>query len=524
MNHGRRRVVLVEPPINPITRRFGLPLVANYPPLAQARLAGQIGDDDVEIVDLRIPGETHRMLAGIRRDPPCLVGISLTFTSNGEESLSIARRVREIAPDVPIVLGGSAATEEPDAFLDDPVDLIGFRSGDVALPALVREVRRTRELPSRFPGFFHRDGGRFVLEEGPPAPALSEIRPNAWHLIPRRYWRRYHQGFRLTGMGQTSEGCPFDCSFCSVWITHGRRIRLASLENVKHDLNSLPKMTRGFFFADDIWMQGSEYQIRALYDPLYEWVVSDFARRRTDFMFTVETRTDLYLREEHRFKDWIRHGKLKRIFFGVEAATDEQLQSFSKRNTVDNNSEAIRRAAEAGARVVAQYVVPPDSDRGDFDELARFVRDHRRWVAVTNFTVATPLPGTVLYREVIRDHPELADRSQVRAAAFGLFTALTPTRLEPREFYERLAGLYREANYLRYRPGAAGRIFQGFLRAPWLAGKMIRVPRLLRALQDPRTFLQAHHAVQGDRLMTATTTRGASPRPVSVVPSPDRFA
>ena len=41
------RVVLIEPGINPITRRFGLPLVANYPPLSQARLAAQIDGGDV---------------------------------------------------------------------------------------------------------------------------------------------------------------------------------------------------------------------------------------------------------------------------------------------------------------------------------------------------------------------------------------------------------------------------------------------------------------------------------------------
>jgi hypothetical protein len=44
----------VEPPINRITRRFGLPIVANYPPLAQVRLAGQIGGGNVEIADMHI--------------------------------------------------------------------------------------------------------------------------------------------------------------------------------------------------------------------------------------------------------------------------------------------------------------------------------------------------------------------------------------------------------------------------------------------------------------------------------------
>jgi hypothetical protein len=77
-------------------------------------------------------------------------------------------------------------------------------------------------------------------------------------------------------MGQTSEGCPYDCTFCTVWKTHGRKVTLASLANVQHDFLSLPASIRGFFFADDIWMQASEQQIRELYDPLLEWMASDY--------------------------------------------------------------------------------------------------------------------------------------------------------------------------------------------------------------------------------------------------------
>ena len=74
----RRGVLLIEPDINPVTRRFSLPNIANYPPLPQARLAGQLEQaESVEIADLRIAGEKERLLERIRRDPPALAGISL---------------------------------------------------------------------------------------------------------------------------------------------------------------------------------------------------------------------------------------------------------------------------------------------------------------------------------------------------------------------------------------------------------------------------------------------------------------
>ncbi|HEV8374961.1 MAG TPA: radical SAM protein [Candidatus Polarisedimenticolia bacterium] len=495
------RVVLVEPPINPITCRFGLPIIANYPPLAQARLAGQIDGGGVEIADLRFPGERSRLLASLAADPPALVGISVTFTSNGDEAIEIASAIRRAAPRVPIVLGGTAPSEDPASFYDSSADLIGMRGGDETLSALVREVRRAGRLPRRFPGFFHRDAGRWVLDPAPGTSSLASLRPCAWHLIPRRYWRRYYQGMRPTGMGQTSEGCPYDCTFCSVWITHGRKVTLASLENVQHDLRSLPASVRGFFFADDIWMQASEAQIRELYDPLLEWITSEFLPKRGDFRLTAETRTDLYLRQEERFKAWIRRGHLRWIFFGVEAVTDEQLRGFSKRNTVDANSEALRRASEAGAFVTAQFVIPCEAKRSYFDEIVRFVRQHRRWIRAANFTIATPLPGTELYRETLATVPDLADRRAVSHPGFSLFTALMPTRLEPREFYEQVARVYREANQARFSGEIVRQGIKTLCYSPWLVPRLMRMPGGLRALTNPETFLESHRQVQGERLL-----------------------
>ncbi|MFQ5670616.1 MAG: B12-binding domain-containing radical SAM protein [Acidobacteriota bacterium] len=507
----RQQVVLIEPDINAVTRRFSFPSIASYPPLGPVRLAAQIDGGNVEIVDFRIKGEREKFFRRIRNDAPAVVGISLTFTSNGDEAISATQRIRQASPSTAIVLGGTAASEDPASFFDAPVDFICHRAGDLAFAALVQEIRTTGAVPDRFPGFFHREGDQWVLDPGPPALPLSDLRPFAWHLLPARYWRAYFQGCRPTGIGQSSEGCPYDCTFCSVWKTHGRRVNLASLANIQHDFLSLPRSVRGFFFADDIWMQASERQVQSLYDPLLEWMVADYLPRRGDFWLTVETRTDLYLRQEARFKAWISRAGLKRIFFGVEAVTDEQLKSYSKRNTVDQNSEAMRHATEAGAMVTAQFVIPCDADRAHFDETIRFIKAHRRWIRNANFTIATPLPGTDLYQEAQRRFPDLADRMTVAHSAFSLFTALTPTRLEVREFYEQVARLFREANQVQFSFGIVKQLSLMGLHSPWLIPRLARVPKALKALTDPLTYLDVHRKVQGNRLLGSMV---ASPDPI----------
>ncbi len=503
----RPRAILIEPAINPVTQRFGLPIVANYPPLAQVRLAGQIiHAAQVRIADLRFPGERGRLLRSLAQDPPDLVGIALTFTSNGDEAIDLAAAVRAACPSACIVLGGTAPSEDPASFFGSAADLICFRGGDASLAALITELQDAGRAPVSFPGYFHREGDRWILTPGPPAREMASLRPYAWHLIPDRYWRRYFQGLRPTGIGQTSEGCPFDCTFCSVWKTHGRRVALASLANVQHDFRSLPPMVRGFFFADDIWMQASEQQLRELYDPLLEWLSSEFLPRRPDFWLTVETRTDLYVRQEERFRAWIRRGGLRWILFGVEAVTDEQLKSFSKRNTIDTNSEAIRRAAAEGAFVTAQFVIPCEADVAYFDEIVRFLREHRHFIRTANFTIATPLPGTDLYRQVLPGSPDLADRAVVTHPAFSLFTALMPMRLGAEEFYRQVARVFREANQVAFRPEIVRQGLLTLRHSPWLIPRLTRIPGMLRALKDQETFLRVHREVQGARLLTARSS------------------
>ena len=500
------RVVLLEPDINPITKRFGLPHVANYPPLAQVRLAGQIADERVDIVDLRVPGEAKRFLRSLSSDPPSVVGISLTFSSNGEEVLRITSAIKSASPDTVVLLGGTGASEDPEAFFDSDIDFIGYRRADVSLPRLVREVRRAGHRPEAPAGFFYRKDGAWARGADLDQKPMAALRPYAWHLLPRRYWRRYFQGFRPTGMGQTSEGCPYDCTFCTVWKVHGREVNVASLENIQHDLLSLPGFVRNFFFADDIWMQASERQRRELYDPLLDWVASELLPERPDLWLTVETRTDLFLRQEARFKEWIRRGGLMRILFGVEAATDAQLDVFSKRVTVDENSLAIQKAAEWGAFVTAQFVLPCDADRQYFDELVRFLDAHRSWIRVSNFTIATPLPGTELYEQALARHPELADRDVVSFPAFSLFTALSPMRMDPVEYYEQVARVYRAANQVSFDWGAFEQFFTIAAKSPWLLPNLFKMFFGLRGLTRGETFVRTHRDVQGERLLE--TNRG----------------
>ena len=496
-------ILLVEPNINRVTRRFGLPAVANYPPLAQVRLAGQINAENIRILDLRILKERKQFVKTIRESQPALVGISLTFTSNGDEATQLASNIRKASPETIIVLGGTGASEDPASFYESEVDFIGFRRCDASLNLLVQNMRATGQKPESPPGFLVRtNNGQWELGNSVDSTPMEALKPYAWHLLPKYYWKHYFQGYRPTGIGQMSEGCPFDCTFCSVWKVHGRSINIASLANAQHDLLSLPTFVRAFFFADDIWMQANESQLKSLHDPLLEWISSEFLPSHQSFWFTAETRTDVFLRQEARFQLWAREGGLQRILFGIEAVTDSQLDDFSKRTTVDINSLAIEKAANLGIFVTAQFVIPCEADQAYFDELAHFLKEHRQIINVSNFTIATPLPGTELYDNLLEKHAELADRNVVTHPAFSLFTALSPTQMNTNDFYEQVARIHQVANQFKLDWTAIENLGSVALRSPWLLPNILKMPFHLNGLTRPETFLDTHREVQGERVFT----------------------
>jgi hypothetical protein len=151
--------------------------------------------------------------------------------------------------------------------------------------------------------------------------------------------------------------------------------------------------------------------------------------------------------------------------------------------------------------VIAQFVIACDADRAYFDEIVRFLEAHRRWIRTCNFTIATPLPGTVLYEESLKASPELADRKAVSHAAFSLFTALTATRLDMPEFYEQVARVFRAANQVHFRLDGVRSMYRMAVHSSWLIPRLWKAPKALRALTDPRTFLEVHQQVQGNRLL-----------------------
>ncbi len=223
--------VLLLRPV-PGNDRFGLGPFFRIEPLGMEYIAAALEarGHAVTLADLRFSRSLEHQL---RVAGPGLVGIAAMHALETDEVLALARRVRALAPGVPIVVGGHTAAAYPVPFLDGCVDAVVLDDGERAVPriadALARggrsvtcPVSRSAIGPAKWSPTAV-DVETFVLDDVP-LPARRHVAP----------WRRQYAclAHRPTWLIETARGCPFRCSFCSIWQLHNRSVRERSIESV----------------------------------------------------------------------------------------------------------------------------------------------------------------------------------------------------------------------------------------------------------------------------------------------------
>ena len=173
-----------------------------------------------------------------------LVGIS-TITSTAPRAYAIADRVRGMG--IPVLMGGPHVTFLAEEALEH-ADYVIRGEGEKALAAFIDAWEGRRDF-SGIPNLSLKVG-----RPGRPQPMLPMEKDLDAIPYPDFSLLKHDPGAGNSTPPipvQTSRGCPFDCSFCSVTGMFGKKYRFRSTDNIIGELKRYDKRGNAVFFYDD---------------------------------------------------------------------------------------------------------------------------------------------------------------------------------------------------------------------------------------------------------------------------------
>ena len=396
-------------------------------PLGLEELAGNLLEHTVHLLDLK--ADPGGLQAALTEYTPDVVGIT-GVTCEANTVVQIAATVRA-SSDAIIVVGGIHASNDPNFFNRKEVDYIVCGLGKKSFSELIAMLDKGMEHQNPLPqGIYPVTPDTPVVQRQRPATQadLVESRPPAFNLV-ERYRDHYlleKLGIRM-GFVASAFGCPHRCSFCSIAGQTGGNYLLKSAQAVVRDLALLHDIP--VIRLVDANTFGSVKRATALAQAIIDAELNK--------QFLADIRSDTVVRHPEMLALWKKAG-LRAVIIGFEAIDDSSLLSMHKANQATMNTEAIAILHALGITIVGDFIIDPEYDEKNFDQLGDYLLKHP--IDLPMITVMTPLPGTPLYgslRSKIINH---------NLDYYTLTNAVTPTRLDEHRFYSAYAELIAQSH------------------------------------------------------------------------------
>jgi anaerobic magnesium-protoporphyrin IX monomethyl ester cyclase len=379
------------------------PVAIRMPNGALTSIAGNVDDHHrVAVADLilshrRVRETVHRL---IHQFDPEVVGLSV-MTFQRRTAQRIIDLARALKPAVKIVVGGYDPSLAPEAYEGMGVDYIVRGEGEVTFRELVRALERGRGFES-ICGLSHREGDRWVHNPARPVHRLEdgEIR------LPNRA-ARVLQGYTLLGrqvdVVETSRGCTYDCSFCSIIEMRGRNFHTYSFERVLHDIrDARDHGARTIFLVDD----NITLNVRRFEDLCYAIIEA----RLNKLDYFVQGMTSSIASHGQTLAPLMRRAGFRYVFLGIENILDDDLQFLraAAKNTArengSNRGNATLKAIEWLHRnkmyVVGGLIIGnPDDTRESIEANLAFARRYVDWPYIQHPTPYPRTPMTENFRQ-----------------------------------------------------------------------------------------------------------------------------
>jgi radical SAM superfamily enzyme YgiQ (UPF0313 family) len=402
-------------------------VIIRMPNGALSSLAGNVDPHhriaiaDLILVEKRIRATVEDLMQKIRPD---LVGLSV-MTFQRKTAKMIIGLLRSLRPSLPVVVGGYDPSMAPEAYTEDkasPVDFIVRGEGETTFRELLRAVEAGCGY-GRILGLSFREYDRFRHNPDRPVNKLDcgEVR------LPNRDARVLH-GYTMLGrqvdVVETSRGCTFDCSFCSIIAMRGRQFHTFSLDRVLADIrDARDHGAKAIFLIDD----NITLNVRR-FEALCQAIIG---ARLNHLDYIVQAMTSAVANHSETLVPLMRKAGFRYVFLGIENIIEDDLE-FLRAGSKNRQRENGRKTGNATLKAIAalhrykMFVVGglivgnPGDTRESIEANLKFARRYVDWPYIQH---PTPYPRTPMTQD-FRERGLIIDN---RAEAYDGTTAVVRT-------------------------------------------------------------------------------------------------
>ena len=387
------------------------------PSLSLLYLASRLEKDghDVKIIDVSngpITPVKNGFLYGIRNEEVLkifknerydVVGITCSFASRWPFVSELASLFKSIWKDVPVVIGGLFPTYEWEYCFRNSKDIdIGvLGEGEETLANIANGFEGGASITGACEGadgVAWRDGNDLRINEKTRyIENLDSLPFPAWHLLDLKELFRYQKNFYnlrppfFTVL--SSRSCPYGCSFCNMYVTHGRRWRPRSVENFVDELEFLKGRynVSQFFFADDNFSFNLD---RA------KNICKEIIRRNLKIKYNTGNGLNIKKVDKELF-ELMKASGCGSIALAIESGSERIRNGVYKKNVPsDKIHQAVKWCDAVGLPAIGFFMVgAPGENRESVEETKKLIKNLP--LTLCTCSIYTPYPKTALYDECV---------------------------------------------------------------------------------------------------------------------------
>ena len=371
---------------------------------------------EVELFDLGVYIENRyknlrKKLEDFTPDAVVMVQSILTFiTSQDWNGIQVFSLAREVSPGVVTVLTGNTATNYPAKAVSENVCDYSLKGEiDFTVGDLMETLNVGGNVEDVAGVIYKKSDDETYVSERYPAVDIIDLPMPAYHILDQEHRLGYIQNLERGKIRypvrsnkyrdiMVARSCTLRCSFCSVAHLRGpkQKYRRKPLDKLVMEVEqALDQGVEEIHFFDDLFAE-NEGEILEFAEAL--------AKRNLNFPWFQAQGMPLWPVTKDALMALVETG-MYRIIAPYESGNDRALKKCAGKihSTVAHHHDVTMWSHELGLEIIGLFVIGmPGETRCEILDTVLFAEDHPQ-IDYSVFSIATPLVGTSLQRNVLRN-------------------------------------------------------------------------------------------------------------------------